>query len=183
MGSKLVRFEIRFYPGARVIGKSALVREPAQPGDTTIERLWAELARDGSLAILETLPGRITADTDTAGWMGDWVPGAGSYTYLAGMLFIPGTPVPEGLAMREIQPGEMAAGTLAETDGEEGGELHGAASGIVGRARDAAGYTYDPSRGLFEMEVYTREHFYRALERGEKVRIDFYSPCRQLQLR
>lgn len=138
------------------------------------------MQEDGTLAKLASLPNHFTPDKDTAGWMGDWNPGDASYTYLAGMLFTPGTPISEGFTGREILPGEMAVGWLQDTEGDEGGELHAAASGLVGQARDAHGYTYDGSRGLFEMEVYPLARFFRALERGERVMIDFYTPCRKV---
>ncbi len=179
MGSKLIKFEVCSFPGARVIGRSVRVREPTTAEDTSIEDLWAALERDGGLAALQALPRRLTPEADAVGWMGDWNPGEGAFTYLAGMLFEPGAAAPEGFIARDIAPGGMAVGWIQELAGEEGGELHAAASGHVGRARDERGYTYDGSRGMFEMEVYTQARFYRALERGEPVMLDFYTPCRQ----
>lgn len=177
MGSKLISFGIIRFPGAVLIGRVIPVREPMAEDDTRMQDLWAQMARDGSLEALRRLPGRFSPDDTTAGWMGDFDPPSGAFNYLAGVLCRPGTCAPEGYCARAILPGLLAVGRLLETEGDEGSELHAAASGQVSRARDAAGYAYDPSRGLWEMETYPSDAFYGALARGERVSIDFYTPC------
>lgn len=177
MGSRLARFTIQAFPAMRVIGKTIRVSEPTTLEDPTITDLWEMVNKDGSLELLHALPGQVSAAPDVAGWMGDFVPGGDHYTYLAGVLFQPGAPAPEGFEVRDIAAAEMAWGWVQGTEGEEGGDMMAGASGHVNGAREAAGYDYDPSGGLFEMEVYTYERFRSALERGEQPILDFYSPC------
>ena len=134
------------------------------------------MSQDGSLQVLRALSNRLRQEPDTVGWMGDWNSGDATYTYLAGVLFHPGTPVPDGYVSREIATGEMAVGWIAETEDEEGGDMHVQASAHINHAMHERGYEYDDSRGGFEMEYYAHDRFHLAEQRGEKVILDFYSP-------
>jgi hypothetical protein len=175
----LVRFAVQPFPPARVIGRSAVQQVEAGIDDRTIQDLWAGMAADGSLDVLLALPGRIGADGDTVGWMGDFEPGADHYTYLAGVLAAPGTPAPEGYECRDIAACDMAVGWIQSTPGPEGGDLFANASDHVNQAMRDNGYEYDGAHGLFEMECYTRERFKAPQERGEPPVLDFYSPCKK----
>ncbi len=180
MGSKLVNFTVQSFPKMRVIGKTVRVKEPAELDDPTITDLLQSMAKDGSFDFLQTLPGRVAQSADTVGWMGDFQPGATEYTYLAGVLFQPGTAVPDGFVSRDIEAGEMAVGWIQGTDGDEGGDMFASASGHLQQAAKDHGYAYDGSRGLFEMEYYSFERFRARLERGEQPILDFYSPCKKV---
>jgi hypothetical protein len=182
MGSKLTHFSLETLPALRVIGKTTRVKEPTTLEDPTIEQLWEGMFKDGDLAYLLSLPGRYSASADRVGWMGDFQPGDNAYTYLAGVLFDPSAPVPEGLAARgfstrDIAAGLFATGWVAGDDSDEGGDMMANASGHLSQAREAHGYEYDGSRGFFEMEVYTQQRFDDPLAHGEQPVLDFYSPC------
>jgi predicted transcriptional regulator YdeE len=179
MGSKLIKFTVQAFPKSRVIGKSVVMKEPADAEDRSIENLWESIERDGSLDFLYNLPHRFVQAHDSVGWMGDFKPGADRYTYLAGVLFEQDTPVPEGFVYRDVEACEMAYGWIQETDDDQGGDIHGGASQYISRAVAEHGYQYDGSHGLFEMEYYSEERLRKAKERGEKEILDFYSPCKK----
>jgi predicted transcriptional regulator YdeE len=179
VGSKLVHFSVQSFPAMRVIGKTTGVKEPTTLDDPTIENLWETMARDGSLELLHSLPGRVNQAPDTAGWMGDFQPGDNAYTYLAGVLFQPDTVAPDGFTYRDIEAADLAVGWIKGIEGDEGGDMMANASGHLAKARQEHGYEYDGSHGLFEMEVYTYERFHAPLERGGQPVLDFYSPSRK----
>jgi predicted transcriptional regulator YdeE len=175
MGSKVVNFQVVPFTPARVIGKTVRVNVDAGLNDNTITDLWAQMARDGSMPALLAL----NPSGDTVGWMGDFTPGAPQYTYLAGVLVPPDTPVPEGYEARDLEACDMAVASIQQIDGDAGGDMMARASGHTSAAAKAHGYEYDPSHGLFEMEVYSQERFRGPVERGEAPTLDFYSPCRK----
>jgi predicted transcriptional regulator YdeE len=179
MGAKLVKFSVESFPETRVIGKSAVVKTEAAIDDRTIEELWEGMVRDGDLDFLLGLPVRATPSPDTVGWMGDWQPGAETYTYLAGILAQANASVPEGYVYRDIAGCEMAVGWLQEIEGDEGGNIHADASYHINKAMQEHGYEFDGSHGLFEMEYYSHERFRIPEECGEHVILDFYSPCKK----
>jgi len=179
MGSKLVKFAVISFPKTKVIGKSVAVKVDVGIEDPTITDLWEKMEKDGSLAFLFTLPNRITQAEDTVGWMGDFQPGGSEYTYLAGVLFDPGAPVPTGYEGRDIAACEMAYAQIQGTEGSEGGDLMVSASDNAGRARQENGYEYDGSNGFFEMEYYSYERFHAPVKRGQQPILDFYSPCKK----
>lgn len=182
MGSKLTNFYVQSFPKMLVIGKSVPVKMDVGVDDPTITDLLESMKKDGSLDFLLALPGRLTEAADTVGWMGDVQPDGGTYIYLAGVLFQPGTAVPEGYESREIAAAEMAVGWIHGTEGEEGGDMFANASGHLSQAREAHGYEYDGSNGGFEMEYYSYERFRGPFERGEQPVLDFYSPCKKKQV-
>lgn len=180
MGTKLVRFRVDQVPKMRVIGKGVtLVEGEVTLEDRSIEDLWLDMTQDGSLEVLEQLPGRIGMPGDLVGWMGDFFPPDMHFTYLAGALFDTDIEAPEGFIYRDIEAGEMAISSLQGIEGPDGGDLHADASSNNSQAMAEHGYEYDGSRGLFEMEYQSNEHFYAPLERGERPMIDFYSPCKR----
>jgi predicted transcriptional regulator YdeE len=180
MGTKLVKFSVESFPKTRVIGKSVAVKIDIELEDRTIETLWESMMQDGSLNLLTSLPERTTQDPDTVGWMGDWHPGDAVYTYLAGVLVAPGTPVPDGYVYRDIDACEIAVAWLQATEGDEGGNIHADASSHINKAMQEHGYEYDGANGLFEMEYYSHERFRIPEQRGEYVILDFYSPCKKI---
>ncbi len=179
MGTRLVNFKVEAFPKMRVIGKGIVLVEGGMTlEDTSIEDLWAGMAQDGSLEILNQLPGHVGSQGDRVGWMGDFHPPDMHFTYLAGALFGTDVEAPAGFIHRDIEAGEMAVSWIQGTEGPEGGDLHTDASGINSRAMADHRYEYDGSRGLFEMEYQSYERYYLPLERGEQPMLDFYSPCK-----
>ncbi len=179
MGSRLVKFVVLSYPKTRVIGKSVAVKVDVGLEDRTIQDLWVKMEEDGSLDFLFGLPKRRIQAKDTAGWMGDFKPGDDHYTYLAGVLFDPSAPVPDGYEARDIAACEMAYAQIQGTEGPEGGDLMASASDNASRARQEVGYEYDGSNGFFELEYYSEERFLAPVRRGEQPILDFYSPCKK----
>jgi hypothetical protein len=180
MGAKLVQFKVDKFPKVRAIGKGvSLIEGGMRLEDHAIEDLWASMAEDGSFDVLARLPGRVGAQGDRVGWMGDFNPPDMHFTYLAGALFGADVEAPVGFICRDIEAGEIAVSRIQGMDGPEGGDLHADASGINGQSMAAHGYEYDGSRGLYEMEYQSYERYYTPLERGEQPVLDFYSPCKR----
>jgi hypothetical protein len=180
MGTKLVQFKVETFPKMRAIGKGVILIEGGmRMEDHLIEDLWTNMANDGSMDVLAQLPSRIGPQGDMVGWMGDFNPPDMHFTYLAGALFTADVEAPDGFIFRDIEAGEMAVSQLQGTAEAEGGDLHTDASSNTSQARDARGYEYDGSRGLYEMEYQSYERYYTPLERGEQPILDFYSPCKK----
>lgn len=179
MGAKLVNFYVQSFPKMRVLGKSVRVKLDIGLEDRTIENLWESMADDGNLDILFALPDCLAQTPGTVGWMGDFQPGDEAYTYLAGVLVQPGTAVPDGFVSRDIAPCDMAVAWIQATDSAEGGDMHANASEHMAKAMKQNGYEYDGSNGFFEMEYYSYERLRGREERGEKLILDFYSPCKK----
>lgn len=178
MGSKVVKFEVVAFAAARVIGKSVTVKEPTTLDDPTSTDLLESMSKDGHNDFLLSQPNRVSQSRDTVGWMGDYIPGGPSYTYLAGVLFKPGTAVPSGYEYRDMESCQMAVAWIQGCEGDEGGDLYANASGNLGKARDEHGYVYDGSHGLFEMEYYSEESS-KAVKEGKPPVLRFYSPCKK----
>lgn len=180
MGAKVIEFKVVNFKGARVIGKSTTVKEPTTIYDLTINDLQDLMNNKGHYDFLLSLPNKITLNKDTVGWQGDFNPGDTSYTYLSGVLFQPNTAVPDGYDFRDIESCQMAVVSLQDCDDVEGGDLFADASPNLAKARDEQGYTYDSSHGFFEMEYYSEDKFKIPEHQGEKVVLDFYSPCKKV---
>jgi predicted transcriptional regulator YdeE len=180
MGCKLVKFEVINFSGARIIGKSTVVKTDIEIDDPVIETLWKNMRQNNDLDYLLKLSNKITEEHDFVGWSGDFNPGDNQYTYLAGVLFNPNTEVPDGYEYRDIASCEMAVGWLLRTtDGE--GDIHVNASEYISKAEKENGYEYDGKNGFFEMEYYSNERFYIPERNGENVTLDFYSPCKKIE--
>lgn len=176
MGSRVVNFQVVSFMPARVIGKCVTVKMDVGIDDRTIQDVWERMANDGSMDVLYVLnPSR-----DTVGWMGDFTPGADHYTYLAGVLVTPGTPAPPGFEARDIEACDMAITSIQTTDDDAGGDMMANASGHTSAAMKEHGYEFDPSHGLFEMEVYSQTRFHAPTVQGDSPVLDFYSPCRRV---
>lgn len=174
---KLVKFEVKQFSAARVIGKQ-VIHGLKSGTKNPVPELWESMARDGILDYLKNMHERATQAPDTVGWMGDFNPETREFVYLAGVLTKPGTPVPEGYAYRDIPDCEMSIGWMQGSD--DNGDVYQGASECTAKARKEHGYEYDGSAGGFEMEYYSHARFYVPFEQGEKELImDFYSPCRK----
>ena len=181
MGVKISKFEVRQFSGARVIGKTVQVKEPTTLDDLTITDLLVMMDELNYFNYLLSLPGKLTSNLDTVGWQGDYNPGDNSYTYLAGVLFKPDSPVPDEYEYRDIDSCEMAVAWIEETETDDGGDLFADASANLAKVRDENGFRYDGSHGFFEMEYYSEERFKTPQKEGRRVILDFYSPCKKAQ--
>jgi len=174
--STIFRFEVRRFPATRVIGKQ--VAHSARPGaPNPLPALWEAMERDGTLSFLRGLPECSTPEPDAVGWMGEYDPETMGFTYLAGILTRPGTPVPEGYAHRDIPECLMGIGWIRGRD--EGGDVYQGAHDHTARAMRESGYEYDGAAGGFEMEYYSHREFGVPLASGAKELVmGYYSPCR-----
>jgi predicted transcriptional regulator YdeE len=175
--SKLIRLEIRSFPATRVIGKQVacgLGEDTENPGTA----LWDTMLTEGTLEFLMNLPQRATPDRDAVGWMGEYDSTSNTYTYIAGILAEPGTPVPSGYVYRDIPACMMAIGWIQGTD--SGHDIYIGAHDHIAKAMQERGYEYDPGAGGFEIEYHSHLRFSIPMARGDEfVVLDYYSPCRK----
>ncbi|MDT8715541.1 hypothetical protein IAI10_02560 [Clostridium sp. 19966] len=179
MGVKTINFEVKHFPGARVIGKSVQVKVETTLEDSTVNDLLELMVNNGAYDYLFSLKGTFSNHRDTVGWQGEYNFGDAVYTYMAGVLFKSGAIVPDGYEYKDIDACDMAVAWIEDSD-DECGDLFADASDCLAKERDAHGYQYDDSNGLFEMEYYSEERFYNQKNKGRKVILDFYSPCKKV---
>lgn len=177
--STLINFEVKSFPAARLIGKP--VTGSIKPGaENPVPSLWESMMMDGTLASLTAIPELATVDPDTVGWMGEYDSATGSFTYIAGVLTKPGTPVPEGCVSRDLPACEMVIASIRGM--HEGGDLYCGAHDHTWNAMKEHGYEYDYSAGGYEMEYYSHARFTVPMSKGEKTLVmDYYSPCKKIE--
>lgn len=180
MGAEIIKFEIKHFEGARVIGRSVIQKFDADESDPTIPDLWNKMFSNGDMDFLFSLDNRITQQHDRVGWEGDINHEIGGYTYFAGVLTKQNKPVPVGYEYRDIPKCQVAYAQLQDNDINDGTSIHGSASGVVSAERDKQGYEFDGSMCKFEMEYYSFDRFDAKLKHGEKVVLDFYTPCKKV---
>jgi predicted transcriptional regulator YdeE len=100
------------FPRAKVIGRAVRFSPPRNP----VPDLWEGMEKEGVLAQLAALPGRLFPEA-AVGWMGEYDPAERSFTYLAGILCESEQEVPEGMRAVEVPECTMAIGTVPEGPG------------------------------------------------------------------
>ncbi|MBP1755227.1 MAG: putative transcription activator [Firmicutes bacterium] len=176
--SKLIRFEVKRFPAVRLIGKK--VRMSLNPeGDNMTTNLWSRMWQDGSMDFLGNIPGRLTEERDTIGWIGDFDLQGSTCEYIAGVLTKAGTSVPTGYISRDLPECLMGVGWIQGR--EEDADLYAGAHEQVIQAMKEYGYDVDPSAGGYEMQYYSFHRFGVPRYMGEKILImDYYCPCKKL---
>lgn len=74
MGVKVIDFKVIQFSGARVIGKSTIVKEPTTVDDLTINDLLDLMKNECHYDFLLSLPNKLVKANDTVGWQGDFNP-------------------------------------------------------------------------------------------------------------
>lgn len=176
--SKLIKFEVKRFPAARLIGKK--VRMSINPeGDNAAVNLWSRMWQDGSMDFLGNIGERLTEEMDTVGWIGDFDLQGGTCTYIAGILTKAGTSVPTGYISKDLPECLMSIGWIQGR--EEGADLYAGAHEQVIQTMKEHGYEYDNSAGGYEMQYYSFLRFGVPRYLGEKILImDYYCPCKKL---
>jgi hypothetical protein len=177
--SIIFKYEVRRFPATRVIGR--LVTHTIKAGaPNPVPGLWEAMSKDGSVNMLDRLPGKLPPERDTVGWMGEYDPATQGFTYIAGVLACPGTAVPEGYACRDVPECLMGIGWIRGRD--EGEDLYYRAHEHTERVMKQAGLEVDEAAGGYSMEYYSYEHFGAPLAAGQKeIVLGYYLPCKPSQ--
>lgn len=103
----LKKIEFTQIPNVRIIGRevSHSLKEGAE---NPVPTLWEKSFCDGTVDMLKKLP--LAVPDCTIGWMGD-VAGE-NFKYIAGVLAVENTPVPEGMQYRDISACDIARGYI-----------------------------------------------------------------------
>lgn len=175
--SKLIKFEVKKFPAIRVIGKE--VRISLKPEDKRAVNLWSSMWQDGSMELLQNIPGRFVEERDTVGWMGDYDELSKTCNYIAGVLTNEGTPVPTGYVSKDLPECLMGLGWIQGR--EEEGDLYIGAHEHLMQTLSEYGYEIDISAGDYQMQYYSFHRFGVPRYLGEKILImDYCCPCKKL---
>ena len=134
--AKLEKMEFIQIPDVRIIGREVTHEGKKNP----IPALWKQLEKDGTIDRLKKLPLAISGCC--MGWMGDAKENA--FTYIAGVIAVKDTPVPEGMQYRDLPACDIANGYLDRPQG---------AHNLVVKEITANGFKPDYSFG-WSAEVY-----------------------------
>ena len=137
---KLEKVEYIKIPNVRIIGREVTHEGKKNP----VPALWKQMAKDKTLDMLQKLPLAISGCS--IGWMGDAKDN--TFQYIAGVIAVEDTPVPEGMQYRDLPACDIAKGYL---DGYRG------AHNLVVKEMTANGFEPDYSFG-WSAEVYPEKH-------------------------
>ena len=138
--TKLEKVEFIKIPNVRIIGCEVTHEGKKNP----VPALWKQIANDGTLDVLKKLPLAITGCS--IGWMGD--ARDNTFKYIAGVIAIENTPVPEGMQYRDLSACDVAKGYLSG---------YRNAHNLVVKEITANGFEPDYSFG-WSAEVYPEKH-------------------------
>jgi AraC family transcriptional regulator len=105
--AKLEKIEFFKMPNVRIIGFE--VTNSLREGDENpVPALWEKIFSDGTIEKLKKLP--LAIEDCTIGWMGD-VDGH-NFKYIAGVIAVENTSVPEGMQYRDLSECDIAKGFI-----------------------------------------------------------------------
>lgn len=161
-------FEAFPFGPVRFIGKEVQIgRKNLAPA------LWQAFLGDGSNALLQRLPERLSPEGDTIGYMGEYDGETKSYVYIAGVFTQPGTPVPEGFSFRDLPECLMGVCWITgDTPDLEKG-AHAKTEKIM--AKNGYGPDYGPG---FSMEYYSFKKYASVQEGKGPYTFGYYLPCK-----
>ncbi len=171
MASRNLRFEAIDFGPARLIGKPVTVSQ----GKTAAKHVRAFRA-DGSFALLNALPGRISPEGDLVIWMGEYDPETKTFVDIPGVLATPDCPVPEGFVSRELPRCLMGVGWISGPTRELTRGAHNKTVQLMKQAGCAPDYSLG-----FSMEYYSREGYEADRPEGENYTFGYYLPCGRVQ--
>lgn len=172
MGVK-VSFEVQDFPAVRFIGKEVMVGKK-----NPVPELWQTVLNDGTNALLQNLPERVSPKGDTIGWMGEYNPKTKEFVYIAGILAQPDAIVPDGFAYRDIPECLMGIGWIQGNTSQ----LEKGAHGKTEKMMRANGYAPDYSVVGISMEYYSFEKYANIKEDGiNTFTFGYYLPCKKVE--
>ena len=144
--AKLEKIEFIKIPNVRVIGVE-VAQSMAEGAENPVPALWERCFSDGTVDMLKRLP-RAVADC-TIGWMGDAK--GPDFKYIAGVIAVENTPVPDGMQYRDLPACDMAKGYI--TGNLQNGDVYGNAHNLTVEGIKASNFDADYSVG-WSAEVY-----------------------------
>ena len=100
--TKLEKMEFIKIPNVRIIGYEVTHDGKKNP----VPALWKQMVNDGTLDMLKSLP--LAISNCSIGWMGDAK--GNTFKYIAGVVAVENTPVPEGMQYRDLPACDVAKG-------------------------------------------------------------------------
>ncbi|MCE7986971.1 MAG: AraC family transcriptional regulator [Caldilinea sp. CFX5] len=110
MSASLTNFKIVDLPAFHVVGKEIRCIM-GHPSGNPIPALWAQCFKDGTMATLDHLPGRIFTDT-YVGWMGQFDPRDNTFSYVVGVATGADAATPETMTAIEMPAARFAVATV-----------------------------------------------------------------------
>ncbi|MCO5219263.1 MAG: GyrI-like domain-containing protein [Thermomicrobiales bacterium] len=154
--AKLTDIEFTSIPNMRVIGREVSV-SMGDEVENPVPALWEQSTHDGTIALLKALP--LVIENCTIGWMGNAI--ENEFTYIVGVAATENTPVPAGMAHRDLPACDVARGTVHGR--LENGDVFGRAHIVTVDGIEAQGYQPDYSFG-WSAELYPDEWDYEGTE-------------------
>lgn len=152
-------------PAVRMIGIHVL----HGGGDNPVHALWDRCFSEGVFNVLERLSPVIAY---WVGWMGDYNPETGRFSYIAGLLMPAGTAVPDGFDYRDLAPCIVGNGFINGDFSAPDAFSHSHDLTVSGIVKN--GYEPDYSYG-WSAEAYARDLAFDA----EAGTINYFCPCRK----
>ncbi len=166
----LVQFEFKQLPAVRVVGKEiAANHNDIMAGNNNLPAFWQQCFDDNTFATLEAL-GDAIYDDAYVGYISNFDPATGNFSYICGMLMNPGTTAPEGFTARDIAPAKAAVAWIKGTIPD----VFSAAHDFTMKAMEERGATPD---GPWCMELYNCPRFTQPDADGNVI-LDYYIPCK-----
>ena len=172
---KLVRLEFLPLPKILVVGKELRMNmEEHMKGPNQIPGFWETCMSDGTFTVLEQNRD-LLYDSAYVGFMTDWDRGDGCFSYICGMLYKEGSPVPGGYISRETEPTDAAISWIRGRDVDD---VCQNAHTLTEQAVKDAGYSLDALK--WTMELYHCPRFTTPDAYGEII-LDYYIPCTRIK--
>jgi AraC family transcriptional regulator len=138
-------------------------------GNNPVPSLWDQCFSGGTFKALE----HISPVVDYwVGWMGDYNPATGRFSYIAGLLMPAGTEVPEGFDYRNLPPCVVGNGFINGDFSASDAFAHSHDLTVEGIVKN--GYEPDYSQG-WSAEAYARDLPFSA----EEGTINYFCPCKK----
>jgi AraC family transcriptional regulator len=163
----LGKIEFTALPATRMIG----IKTINGGGENPVPALWETCFRENAFAGLDR---RKAVMPYWVGWMGEYQPESGTFTYLAGQLMPEGTEVPEGFDYRDL-PSCLLANGFINGDFENGDVFaHSHELTLGGIAANG----YEPAYAYgWSAEAYAYDLSFEATEGT----LNYFCPCQQKQ--
>ncbi len=166
----LVNFEVKKLPELKLIGKELRHgMEALMKGDNPLPAFWDECFGAAIFAPLEAQAAQVY-DPSYLGVMLDWARGDGMFSYVIGMLMLPGAEVPEGYYCATLAETDAAIGYIR---GKDTADVCSNAHELTERALKEKGLQCDGM--AWSMELYNCPRFTTPDENGDIV-LDYYIP-------
>ncbi|AOT72302.1 GyrI-like domain-containing protein [Geosporobacter ferrireducens] len=152
-------------PASRIVG----IEVVNGGGDNPVPALWEQIFSQNKLNVLHSEQALLDL---FIGWMGEYNPENGTFTYIAGYLMPSGNKVPDGFSYRDIPVCQIGLGTINGSFAN--GEVFAHSHEMTIEGIRKAGYEPDYSYG-WSAEAYPKDLSFEAIEGT----INYICPCKK----